>query len=93
MNLPTFIVAAIVAILFLAIVVKGIQNKKNGKGGCSCGGSCGSCGMNGTCHSHNKQSNRRKENQSSSCAFLDFLKQMYYNYNTMRYYALVWEDI
>ena len=54
MNLPTIIVATIVAILFLAIVVKGIQNKKNGKSSCSCGGSCGSCGMSGTCHSHNK---------------------------------------
>ncbi len=46
MNAPTLIITVIIATIFLAIVIKGIQNKKNGKSSCSCGGSCGSCGMN-----------------------------------------------
>ena len=49
MNLPTIIVAAVVAAVF-AIVITGIRNKKKGKHSCSCGGSCGACGMNGSCH-------------------------------------------
>ncbi|MBE6991846.1 MAG: FeoB-associated Cys-rich membrane protein [Ruminococcaceae bacterium] len=44
MNLPTFIVAAIVAAVFIAIVVKMISDKKNGKSSCSCGGNCRACG-------------------------------------------------
>ena len=43
MNLPTFLVAAVIAAIVLAIVVTGIRNKKAGKGGCACGGDCGSC--------------------------------------------------
>ena len=34
--------------VFVAIVVKGIYNRRHGKGGCSCGGDCGACG--GGCH-------------------------------------------
>lgn len=45
MNWPTFIVALIVAGVFVAIIAVRIRNKKKGKGGCSCGGSCESCGM------------------------------------------------
>ena len=48
MNLPTIIVASIIAVIFVLIIVKGHINKKNGKSSCSCGGSCGSCGM--ACH-------------------------------------------
>lgn len=43
MNLPTFIVAAVITAIVLAIVLTGIRNRKAGKGGCSCGGDCGSC--------------------------------------------------
>lgn len=50
MNLPTILIAAIVAIIFLAIVIAEIRNKKKGKHSCSCGGSCESCGMNCSCH-------------------------------------------
>ena len=50
MNWPTILVAAIVAAVLLAIVITGIRNQKNGKGTCSCGGSCGGCSMNGSCH-------------------------------------------
>ena len=45
---PTIIVAAIVAAVFLAIVITGIRNRKKGKGSCSCG--CSGCGMKDTCH-------------------------------------------
>ena len=50
MNPSTFIVAAIIAVAFLAIVITEIRNRKKGKGSCSCGGSCGACGMNCSCH-------------------------------------------
>ena len=45
---PTLIVAAIVAAVFLAIIITGIRNKKKGKGSCSCG--CSGCGMSDICH-------------------------------------------
>ncbi len=53
MNWPTVIVAAVVAAVFLAIVIGGIRRKRLGKGACSaCGGSCAGCGMQ--CHSEGK---------------------------------------
>ncbi len=56
--MPTIIVATIIGAIFLAIVISGIRNIKNGKHSCSCGGSCGSCGMNGMCHANkNSQDN------------------------------------
>ncbi len=51
MNWPTIIVAAVVAAVFVAIVIGEIRKRKNGKGGCACGGSCGGCAMSGMCHS------------------------------------------
>ena len=52
MNWPTIIIAAIVLIVFLAIVISTVRNKKLGKGACSsCGGSCGGCSLQGQCHS------------------------------------------
>ena len=48
MNLPTILVALSVAGEVVAIIVKSYKDKKSGKGGCSCGGSCGSCNA---CHS------------------------------------------
>ena len=53
MPWPTIIVASLVAALFLAIVIKGIINKKKGKTSCSCGCSCETCGMCGK-NSNNK---------------------------------------
>ncbi|MBR3836420.1 MAG: FeoB-associated Cys-rich membrane protein [Clostridia bacterium] len=50
MNAPTIIVAAIVAVVFLAIIIKAIVDKKNGKSSCSCGCSCSGCAMKGACH-------------------------------------------
>lgn len=48
--IPTIIITAVIAIAFLAVVVKGIIDKKNGKHSCSCGGSCGACPMGCGCH-------------------------------------------
>lgn len=45
---PTIIVAAIVAAAFIAIVIKAIINRKQGKSSCSCG--CGGCAMKDSCH-------------------------------------------
>ena len=45
MNASTIIVSALVALLFVAIIVKGIKNKKAGK--CSCG--CSGCSMADVC--------------------------------------------
>jgi len=50
MNAPTIIAALIVLVVFAAIVGKGIYNRRHGKGGCSCGGSCGTCGACSACH-------------------------------------------
>ncbi len=48
MTWQTIVVAIIVAAIFTAIIVKGIINRKNGKGSCSCG--CDGCANAGTCH-------------------------------------------
>ncbi len=48
MNIPTLVIALIIALVFLAIVIKGIINRKKGKGSCSCG--CGGCAMSDFCH-------------------------------------------
>lgn len=50
--LPTIIVASVVAIIFVAIVIKGIINKKKGKSSCACG--CSGCALKGKCHPQNK---------------------------------------
>ncbi|MBQ3151595.1 MAG: FeoB-associated Cys-rich membrane protein [Clostridia bacterium] len=47
-NAGTIIVAVVVAIIFLAIVIKGIKNKKEGKHSCSCG--CDGCAASEYCH-------------------------------------------
>lgn len=52
MIVKTVIVAAVIGIIFAAIVIKGIINIKNGKGSCSCG--CEGCASKGACHGNNK---------------------------------------
>ncbi len=42
MNPPTIIVLCIVILLVVAVIAKGIWNKRHGKHSCSCG-SCGNC--------------------------------------------------
>ncbi len=48
MNLPTIIITAVVAAIFIAIVARGIIKRKNGGSSCSCG--CSNCGMSDICH-------------------------------------------
>jgi len=50
MTWQTIVVASIVAVIFVAIVVKGIINKKKGKSSCACS-SCGGCANKDFCHS------------------------------------------
>lgn len=50
MNPPTIIIGLLVLAVFVAIIVRGVHNKRQGKGGCSCGGSCGGCPGSGMCH-------------------------------------------
>ena len=59
MNLPTIIIASVIAIIFVAIVVTQIINKKKGKSSCSCGGACGSCGASGFCHPQKNEATLR----------------------------------
>lgn len=50
----TIIIGSLIALIFIAIVVKGIMNLKKGKGICSCGCSCGECSMSEYCNSNKK---------------------------------------
>lgn len=47
-NLSTVLVGLVVLGIFVAIVARGIRNRKNGKGGCSCG--CDQCPGHDLCH-------------------------------------------
>lgn len=51
-NLPTIIGAAVVAAVFIAIIVCEVKKRKSGKGSCSCG--CSDCAMKDTCHGADK---------------------------------------
>ena len=51
MNLPTIIVASVIAIVFIIIVAGEIKKRKNGKGCCSCAG----CAMAETCHNKKEE--------------------------------------
>lgn len=46
--MATWIVGGVVLLIAAAIITKMIKDKKEGKGGCSCGGDCGCC--HGACH-------------------------------------------
>ena len=48
MNFASYAILAVIIIVCAAVAVKGIINRKNGKGGCSCG--CGGCAMADKCH-------------------------------------------
>lgn len=47
-NLPTILVLAVVAIVFFAIIIKGIINRKKGKTSCGC--NCEGCALKDKCH-------------------------------------------
>ncbi len=46
--LPTIIIASLIGIAVIAIIVKGVIDRKNGKASCSCG--CQGCAMKDSCH-------------------------------------------
>ncbi|MGN8898145.1 FeoB-associated Cys-rich membrane protein [Flavonifractor sp. HCP28S3_F3] len=48
--MPSILIGLAIAAICAAIIARGIHNKRRGRGGCSCGGSCGSCGCSGLCH-------------------------------------------
>lgn len=48
MNLPTILIAALVAAEFAAIVTSGARKRKKGGTGCGCG--CAGCPNAGLCH-------------------------------------------
>ena len=50
MNPATFAVASVIAIVFVAIIVREVKKRKSGKGGCSCSDSCAGCAMKNSCH-------------------------------------------
>lgn len=50
MNWLGWLIVGVIAAAFVAVVVSEIVKRKNGKGGCSCGGSCEGCAMKGACH-------------------------------------------
>lgn len=43
MDFATFAVAAVIAVIFFAIIFKSVRDRKNGKGSCSCSGGCSGC--------------------------------------------------
>ena len=49
MNPATILIAALVAVLFIAVIVRQIRRHRQGKSSCSCG--CGGCAMSGNCQS------------------------------------------
>ena len=49
-NLATIIVALVLLAVVVLVIRKMIRDKRQGKGSCSCGGSCGSCGACSACH-------------------------------------------
>lgn len=63
MNAPTIIIGLIILAVFVAIVGKGIYNRRHGKSSCSCGGSCGRgcghCASSGLCHPEKQPPTRR----------------------------------
>lgn len=48
MNLPTLLIAVLVATVFVAIVTSGMRKRKKGGTGCGCG--CAGCPNAGLCH-------------------------------------------
>ena len=49
-NAATIIISLVLLAVVCLIVWKLVRDKKSGKGGCSCGGSCSGCGACRSCH-------------------------------------------
>ncbi|MBQ2842443.1 MAG: FeoB-associated Cys-rich membrane protein [Clostridia bacterium] len=43
MDFATFLVTAIIAVVFFAIIFFSARNRKKGKGSCACSGGCSGC--------------------------------------------------
>ena len=52
-NVGTIVVGALLLVIFGAIVMKLIKNKKEGKTSCGCG--CSGCAMREQCHPKKKE--------------------------------------
>ena len=52
MNIPTILIAALIAVVFAAIVTSGMRKRKRGgtSCSCSCGCGCAGCPSAGLCH-------------------------------------------
>lgn len=48
LNLPTIIIAAIIAAAVIGIIVSNIRKAKKGEGSCACSGGCSGC-QNSSC--------------------------------------------
>ncbi len=55
-NMPTIIIGAIIAVIFVVIVIRGIIKRKRGERGCGCG--CSGCPNSAVCH---KNSSTQKQ--------------------------------
>ena len=43
LNLPTVIIAAVIAVAVIAIIVNNVRKSKRGEGSCACSGGCSGC--------------------------------------------------
>ena len=46
----SILILSVIGIAFVAVVANEIRKRKQGKGSCSCGGSCGACPVGCHCH-------------------------------------------
>ncbi len=61
MDLPTIIALIVIVGIVLALVIKLIIDKKQGKTSCSCG--CGGCAMKDMCHSQENKNEQSSPNE------------------------------
>lgn len=64
MDLPTIIALIVIVGIVLALVIKLIIDKKQGKTSCSCG--CGGCAMKDMCHSQKNEKESSPNEQEKS---------------------------
>ena len=66
MNVPTIIGLCVLGLILVGIIVKTVIDRKNGKGGCSCG--CGGCANKSYCHPDKKEANESNNSSSDESA-------------------------
>ena len=72
MNLSTFIILVILAVIIGAVVRIMIRDKKAGKGCGGCAGGCGHCAGSSMCHGNHDNGNRQ------GCRRDDMVKRIKY---------------